>query len=171
MCDVDYCERPGRNKGELGLCEAHYYQQRRGRPFAPVQPHDRRTGDPCAVPDCPKPKASGRYCHMHTARMARHGDPHTVIEPGDRDYPRGERNPMWTDAPTYYTIHQRLRSTRGLASDQTCGCGAPALHWSFAGERRPGERMPYSTALNDYVPRCVPCHKASDLASLRSVEG
>jgi hypothetical protein len=34
---------------------------------------------PCSIEDCPKPKArKSRYCSMHQARIARHGDPNAV---------------------------------------------------------------------------------------------
>jgi hypothetical protein len=70
----------------------------------------------------------------------------------------------------------RVRATKGSASQHTCPCGAPAAHWAYdhqdpdqrigqAGKR--GEGLPYSLNPDHYQPRCVPCHKAADLARLK----
>lgn len=166
MCTLDFCDRPGRNANGAGLCEAHYYQQRRGRPLVPIQERTGSEGDPCDAEGCGEPRRRGRFCPKHAARMARHGDPSVVVAPADRDMPRGPANPMWTDAPTYHTVHERLRRQRGQATGYPCAsCGGPAAHWAYTGPREPGEKQPWSTDLEHYASMCVPCHKAFDLAA------
>lgn len=166
VCTLDYCDRSGRNKGGGGPCEGHYYQQRRGRPFSPLQERTGGAGDPCDAEGCDQARIRGRYCRKHAARIARHGDPLVVIGPGQRAAPTGPDNPMWTEAPGYATVHQRLQRTRGSARTRTCGCGSPAEHWAYTGPRLPGELHPFSADLGSYEAMCVPCHKAMDLAAL-----
>lgn len=43
-CLVDYCDR--KQFTRRGLCEAHYFQERRGQPFTPIRKRRRRAGDP-----------------------------------------------------------------------------------------------------------------------------
>ena len=164
MCTLDYCPTQGRNKGGAGLCEAHYYQQRRGRPLAPIQLRTGSEGDPCDAPGCETPRRRGRYCPMHAARVARHGDPSVAIRTEDRNMPTGPNNPMWTTTPRYHTVHQRIYRARGPASAQTCSCGSQARHWAYVGPREAGDYAPYSSDLSQYQAMCVPCHKAFDLA-------
>lgn len=47
------------------------------------------------------------------------------------------------------------------------GLRKPAAHWSYdhldSQQKIDAECGPYSTDLDRYVPRCVPCHKKHDL--------
>lgn len=83
-----------------------------------------------------------------------------------------EANAMWGgDEVSYAAAHDRVRRTRGRASQFQCvDCGQGAAHWSLDRDSqhiRFENGMPYSTDRNDYQPRCVPCHKRYDLDSMR----
>lgn len=175
MCDLDWCARAGRNRSGSGLCEAHYYQKRRGKPFTEVVQHLPLDTE-CVVEGCIETGFAGRLCPKHEARVRRHGDPHKVIPHHERAYRRGEESALWTgDDATYSAAHQRVRKLRGRASDAPCvDCGAAAAQWSYdrndpnekSGEYQ-GRPTVYSTDADHYSPRCVPCHKRFDLAALR----
>lgn len=84
-----------------------------------------------------------------------------------------EQNPNWSDNPTAWAVHARLRAERGSASSYPCvECGA-SREYGATGEDRmdwsydygdPDELFQegygaYSTNLDFYSPRCaVPCH-------------
>lgn len=64
-CQVDACERPVHMKRDQ-LCNAHYLQRRRGKPFGPV----RRTkviykSTACAFEGCDKPAHALKLCSSH----------------------------------------------------------------------------------------------------------
>ena len=70
----------------------------------------------------------------------------------------------------YSGMHLRLRRDFGPASELPCvDCLDHAAQWSYSHED-PDERTspdgPYSLDPWHYAPRCVPCHKAMDLAYL-----
>lgn len=106
---------------------------------------------------------------MHQTRIDRHGDPSTVVPYSERQK-KGDNAPAWAgDSVTYAGMHIRLRTLRGSASKRKCvDCGKSAAQWSYtlnAGEReRTGPEGKYSVSVDDYEPRCVPCHKRYDLA-------
>lgn len=170
-CSVEGCDRPTRRK-TAQMCEAHYYRVRRtGQPgSATIDTH--RRGH-CAVEDCDKIADGGNgWCAMHYTRWKRHGDPLTYIAPADRNLPKREATHWWAgDDVTYSGMHQRLRNYRGSARDHACvDCGSKAAQWSFDRldpEAKSSDLGPYSTSLDHYVPRCVPCHKRFDLAAGR----
>lgn len=75
----------------------------------------------------------------------------------------------WTagDNAAYRTVHSRLTSRRGRASDYPCvDCGKPAQDWSYDNtdpdERTSPQGLPYSVDLDHYEPRCKPCHAKFD---------
>ena len=71
----------------------------------------------------------------------------------------------------YSGVHRRLAVDFGPASAHRCAdCGGDAAQWSYSREdadERMSEDGPYSLNPEHYAPRCVPCHKAMDLAALR----
>ena len=80
------------------------------------------------------------------------------------------------DDAGYDAAHGRVLRDRGPAKAFMCvDCGEPAAHWSYD-HGDPNElvvpplanRGGYKYSLNSemYSPRCVPCHKAFDLARL-----
>jgi hypothetical protein len=83
---------------------------------------------------------------------------------------RGALNPAWKgDDASYGTLHMRLNAWRGQASHYTCvDCGDPAYSWAFRHDtpeefvRVSAEGYPYSTRVEDYDPRCAPCHGIYD---------
>ncbi|QGJ92844.1 hypothetical protein PBI_BEAGLE_85 [Arthrobacter phage Beagle] len=152
--------------GSATLCEGHYNQKRRGKPFTELRPR-RIEGTSCAVDGCEQER-KGQYCSMHSARIARHGNPDTVIEYKDRQFPKGENHPWWTgEDATYNAIHFRLRDTRGKACEHKCfECESDASQWAYVhnrGSALTSEHGPYSVNLDDYEAMCVPCHKTMDL--------
>ena len=57
----------------------------------------------------------------------------------------------------YQRRHRVVVKLRGKASDQRCvDCGGQARHWSTVHDRDGMDVM------NDYAPRCYPCHSAYD---------
>jgi hypothetical protein len=76
---------------------------------------------------------------------------------------------------TYRNMHRKVRRWRGSATLATCvDCGKNAHEWSYMGGSKhevegttPGRKdtevhVRWSTSVWDYVPRCVPCHRAYD---------
>lgn len=122
---------------------------------------------PCEIEGCLKPrKKRRRYCSMHVARIARHGDPNKVTPPSERRFARGPNHPQWQEEVTYTSIHQRLYHERGRAKDHTCPCGKTAQQWAYIGTREPGQREPYGD-MAQYRAMCVSCHKRMDMAAIR----
>ncbi len=71
----------------------------------------------------------------------------------------------------YYTIHTRLRRTRGRAAEQPCAsCGGQAADWAYDktdpaplhAVQYDGRKVIYSADLESYAPLCKPCHVALD---------
>lgn len=124
--------------------------------------------DTCTVVGCDDPHLARGYCSRHWQRVYKHGD-----LSHERAMPAGPEHHRWSGgSATYGAVHQRLRYQRGAASRHPClaGCGDRAAHWAYD-NADPGELAcpklgcRYSTALTHYVPMCVPCHKAFDLAA------
>lgn len=128
----------------------------------------------CTVEDCVKPPRNkrGGYCEMHYYRIRRHGSPDVVIPVSERQYVRGDTHPNWIGSQISYNgMHDRVVASRGSAADYPCvDCDSPAYHWSYdrcdADELVSPHGIPYSADVSHYVPRCVPCHKAFDLAAI-----
>jgi hypothetical protein len=164
VCAVEDCASPSRTVGAV-YCEMHYSRQHRTGTL------DVTPRPICSVPGCNKTEQDSGMCSMHAIRMQRTGNPHEVIHQRDRALPRGPANPRWSgDNVTYAGIHLRLKATKGRAAGQRCvDCGNAAKHWSYD-HTDPSERVcelgAYSTDLDHYAPRCVPCHKTFDLALL-----
>lgn len=171
VCAVDDCGEKPRTASSK-YCGPHSEMMRRVRtprtpkPSLPVF---------CSVDGCDRRRQESGMCKMHATRMRRHGDPSVCIKQADRDLPRGERSHAWTgDEATYAGIHQRLRRARGSAKGYGCvDCGASARQWSYDHADPDGRiddvlGLPYSTDLDHYDPRCVPCHKKHDLARIKA---
>ena len=72
---------------------------------------------------------------------------------------------------SYWTVHNRLRETRGRASEYLCiACGSRACEWALQpsctapliSTSGTGIGCPYSEDLNDYAPMCRSCHSLLD---------
>lgn len=100
---------------------------------------------------------------MHSSRWDRHGD---LLA-----------DKKWVgDKAGYWGVHKRLARRRGSASGYACvDCGAPAQEWSYnhaAADEKCDERgQPYSTNLDDYDPRCKPCHGRLDKNRVLDLRG
>ncbi|XBA13391.1 hypothetical protein SEA_XENIA2_64 [Gordonia phage Xenia2] len=70
---------------------------------------------------------------------------------------KGAANHKWTgDKPTFGAMHQRLRREFGPARDYLCNdCDGLAKEWSKIHDREGYD-------LDDYEPRCGPCHAKYD---------
>ena len=73
--------------------------------------------------------------------------------------------------PAYRTVHNRLNSQRGKASEKLCiDCGDSAQHWSYDGRAEReltqvdsrGFTLTYTEDLSRYDPRCRQCHHDYD---------
>ena len=189
VCEVPTCERTVRSRNSP-WCEGHYARVRRNgdpepdRPLGwqrsrpkkikpqkqkiqqgskpPKQILRRHEPRPCAAKDCNNTIPKGTFCPKCRARNDRHGDPSIVIPVEERQYKRGSDNHSWSDKPSYDAIHLRIRKTYGKASEHKCiDCHKQAKHWSYSGPNY-NTLMPYSDNLDDYRPRCVPCHSIHD---------
>ena len=172
-CSVDGCERTSRVTTDGGpMCDAHYKRILRTGKAGPAEiKRVREERGICSVDGCGNPDdGQNELCKLHGTRMRRTGDPLKYTPHAERNFPRGEAHAAWTgDQASYSAVHVRLRRVRGKASTHSCAdCGGRAAQWSY-GRNSETERQsdygPYSTNLDDYEPRCVPCHKRFDLAS------
>lgn len=169
-CSVDECDTPKRSSGAL-YCEMHYGRMRRNGTLEGPRRYDNEI---CSVDGCSTPRKSNGMCDLHDTRYRRHGDPNTVIAPEQRRLATGALSPSWTGSEaTYNAAHQRVKKARGSARKHPCvDCGNEARHWSYdhadPNERFTEDGYAYSTELEHYEPRCVPCHKLYDLALLAS---
>lgn len=177
-CSIEGCAKPSRTKSATP-CKMHYHRQyRTGQAGEPGERKRKQRAPQCIVEGCAKPDDEVGLCHMHAARMRRHGNTQTVIAYADRDMPTGADNGRWMgDSIGYYGAHQRLSARQGSASDRPCvDCGSQAKHWSYnhsdANERIEhgisANGIAYSTNPEHYSPRCVSCHKAFDLGRLNA---
>ena len=171
-CVIDGCEKPALTLNRT-LCTTHYNRAKSGRVLdAPVR-LARPSRGTCQVDACGREDCGPQgYCSMHKSRVDRHGDPNAVIHQRDRNN-KWENHVRWTgDSATYNAVHQRLRITRGIAKAHECvDCGGQAKQWSYD-HSDPAAKVseigiPYSTELEHYVARCIPCHKRFDLARPR----
>ncbi|VEW13521.1 Uncharacterised protein [Brevibacterium casei] len=177
LCEVAGCSRsPELLAAGLQVCRGHWGRHHStgefGTPWFKVS---RKSRGECAVDGCAEEDAGPTgYCSKHLARQKRHGDPSVRIDYKDRRWARGEENHNWTGSDaTYDAVHQRLRTRLGPARNRKCvDCGASAAQWSYnrsGGDLEKESKFgPYSTNLDDYVARCVPCHKKFDLDCLRA---
>ena len=157
------------------VCLMHYKRWKR---HGDVNFIGRKWGAPnrnrvaCILAECGEMQdGNSPYCKKHDTRARRHGDPHIAIPQAARNLPRGEDHRQWTgDEATYSAVHQRIRKAFGSASQYKCiDCGHDAAHWSYnhSGKDEKHSNLGlYSTDLNQYVARCVPCHKKFDLSVL-----
>lgn len=114
-----------------------------------------KAGDTCIVTGCAQPRYQQRvYCVSHAMRMHRYGDP---------DHTPDTRVPV----PAYRTLHARIASDRGRATQHPCtDCGSAALHWSYdytdPSPLYSPAGTPYSVDIERYHPRCASCHYTFD---------
>lgn len=167
-CTAPECERKPRSK-QSPYCEMHYYRLRRNGTLETVAP--RVPDSACIAPECTE-------LAFHTTGECRN---HYLGRQRNGDYAKrtgGEMHYNWLDVDevNYCVVHQRLKKTKGSARGYKCeSCGKQAKHWAY-NHSSPDERMeevsgyilPFSPNLEDYIPMCVPCHKALDLSASKS---
>lgn len=166
-CEVKGCEKVTRS-GKSPHCEMHYYRLRRNGTLDTVK---KRVPDaPCKVDDCEaRAYRTDGFCRNCGLRFDKNGT--------TAHHAKGELHYMWLtdEAMTYNAIHSRLRKHRGSARNYQCSeCGKPAKHWSYNHDSRfekvemvSGYEVSFGTRIEDYSPRCVPCHKRFDLEVTR----
>lgn len=171
VCQIDGCARQPRST-HARYCEMHYYRIRRnGTPEIVAK---RVPDQQCSVEGCVnKAFHTDGTCRTCRLRMRRNGD---------YDYHnRGSKSHNWLsdDELGYKEAHRRVKRARGSASTHRCvDCGGAALHWSYNhaakdekwGRHEDGILVPFSTNVEDYEPRCVPCHKRFDLRIAREAK-
>ena len=111
----------------------------------------------CSVVGCGRRHYGHGYCRPHHARWRRHGDPQPRVPVRRRD------------ADGYWSARQRVTAERGPATAYRCGCGAPAVFWSYdltdPRERvAPGTGYRYSLDPAHYRPCCRSCHRRAVVA-------
>lgn len=160
ICTVEGCS--GFVSGR-GLCGRHYSAARRD----PANEWG-VAAQRCAIEECSKPAFATGMCGMHYARTKRCGDTRTV-RPNHRF--REEHEGWKGDAVSYGGAHRRIYRERGAAKSYRCvDCGGPAAQWAYdhndeneKEELTPGGWRAFSPDPSHYEPKCVPCHKLSDL--------
>ena len=162
ICSVTGCERAARARG---WCQAHYFRWRRTGSTG-VAAVAVNTPKICAVDECERKHLALGLCDRHFQRYQKWGDPYYVDE-----HATGRYHWAWRgDDIGYGTAHERIRKTRGSASDHRCSdCGGVAAQWAYDHEdpdERHSDLGSYSTDPSHYRPLCVSCHKRFDLARL-----
>lgn len=72
----------------------------------------------------------------------------------------GENNPNWKGEEG--GVHMRIKAAYGSATEYICtDCGEPAKEWSW-------EHGTDKTDIDNYNPRCYPCHRAYDYDFIHS---
>lgn len=167
-CSVTNCALPVKSKG---MCQKHYFRIWRNGTLELTRPQ-RESRDVCTVPGCARLDVGPHgFCQKHLSRYKRNGHPEALK--GGPVPKWGEDNPSWLDdACGYGAAHDRVARRKGLASSYPCAdCGNPAQQWAY-NHSDPNEKVPttgygkgcaYSTNPDMYEPKCVPCHKRSDL--------
>lgn len=143
-CAVRGCRK--RKSQEAG---GEYCREHSGLP-------ERELHELCTVDGCDQPHTSHGFCAKHRYRFLRYGDPSVTKQ----RYGTG-------DDVSYIGAHDRIRTSRGPASEHTCvDCGRQALDWSYIygdeNEKWEPKKGPYSTNPEFYAPRCRDCHTAFD---------
>lgn len=118
----------------------------------------------CEFDGCEEPvKKHRKLCPGHFGQRSRH----QPLRPLHTSY---GRNPQ--SVVRYSTAHWRIRKSKGSANDHSCvDCGGAAEQWSLmhiaqdvlteVGGQSDGKT--YSLNIDDYEPRCRPCHTLFDL--------
>jgi hypothetical protein len=117
---------------------------------------------PCAVDGCEVKRHAHGYCSRHASAYRKHGDP----------LAEGRLGRKRLIAPGYDGAHKRVTRERGPATLLWCvDCGSPADEWSYAGdsphELSTATGLLYSPRIEDYEPRCRPCHRRKDRSLIR----
>lgn len=149
-CEVEGCEAPQEKRGWCGKHYLRWYKH--GDPEQLLPRYSE-----CREADCTKRPRSTLtpLCEMHYYRIRRNGH-------------AGLLDTRQPDAK-YRAAHSRIARDRGKACEHSCvDCGVQAQHWSYM-HTDPDELMsdtgqPYSLDTSQYAPRCVPCHRAFDIA-------
>lgn len=90
------------------------------------------------------------------------------LDDSDLRLRRADEHHRWCETDVAYgTVHTRLATFRGPASDRQCThCSAAAAHWAYdhsdPHEQYDDRGCPYSTDLDRYFPLCATCHKRYD---------
>jgi hypothetical protein len=74
----------------------------------------------------------------------------------------------------YQAAHRNVYVTRGRASGQTCGCGAPAEEWAYQHtgvQEWPSVLGPFSLDASQYEAMCRKCHRRMDQGIVRGRRG
>jgi hypothetical protein len=170
-CVAPECDRPIRYKA-LQLCQKHYFRLRR-KGTLDAKPIRESRGI-CIIEGCDKvDTGADGYCMKHYSRFKRNGDPLLLVGPRPVI---GPANGTWQGEEIGYTAaHDRVRVRKGKAHDHPCAdCGSPAKQWAYD-HKDPDDKVQiggtgdgcrYSTKAEHYEPKCVPCHKRSDLRRL-----
>lgn len=171
VCSVPECDRETRSwAGDMRVCLMHFKRWKKYgdvtvklRNYHPGVPYQA-----CELDECETTQYQRRpYCRKHWERYSRHGNPHTVLKPSTATRPTGPAHHNWTETPSYFAVHLRIKARRGSAGLHECPCGKRAKQWAYnhaAVDELFEEGMPYSANLNDYTPMCVSCHKKLDMA-------
>lgn len=166
VCDIPDCERP-RYQGRR-MCSTHVMRKHRygdplwTRPVRSVDLTGRRFGL-LAVKERDGARNWTCRCDCGTTTSVRAS---SLTSGTTRSCGRHRR----AENVGYSGMHLRLRRDYGPASQYPCvDCLGEAAQWSYSHEDPDELRSPdgpYSTDVWYYAPRCVPCHKAMDLAHL-----
>lgn len=158
LCSIEGCLK---RREKRDFCNMHYTRWRlKGDPGPAGTVVNTQSGE-CAAEGCAREARTRGLCTLHYGRLRSNGTLDAAPSKA------GAWNGMWKgDAASYFAIHQRLKVTRGKASDHSCSeCGNRARHWAYDNAdpfEREDDGGRYSTNLNHYRPMCVSCHRKFD---------
>ena len=115
----------------------------------------------CTIEDCGRQHKALGMCVKHYRQWQRTMNPipTRVVE-------------YASEEPSYAALHKRIFYKRGRAVAHDCvDCGNSANEWSYnhsgVGELEgfdKGMAVTYSVDIEQYEPRCIPCHRSKDRA-------
>jgi hypothetical protein len=157
VCSIEDCED---QRLARGLCSKHYCRWKKNKqnylegPAELVHLRDRG----CLVDGCDSKHSAQGYCMLHYNRWKSNGSPHIVQK-------------IYNENLTYSSAHDRVRSTKGRASQYLCQhCGRSAEHWAYDGkdvDQFIDLSRIYSLKPDHYTPLCAKCHKTYDAKPVR----
>lgn len=144
VCKIEECSKI---PYAMGMCNRHYIAAK----FAGVE---------CVEQGCTSPaKRSGNRCIQHYSQWLYSAEGRQT-----------KKSKAQSDSASYGAAHMRVISAKGQATEHTCvDCPNRAAEWSLKvsadmiteirGNKMGGR---FSLDVDDYEPRCVPCHRTYD---------
>ncbi len=164
-CESVGCDKTPYSKS---LCRSHYNLKRRLE-VAASKPPKIKQGDLTCL-ECPNKAYCQNLCTNHYLNYRRKLNFGNSVSPEHHAY---------KEIPGYVAAHARVKKLKGVASKYDCvECGITARDWSlsmfasktYTEDSGKYENVRYSLEVEDYAPRCGPCHSAYDATAKRYIK-